>query len=323
MPVLWPILFLAVKALVLLTVVMLVVAYMTYGERKVLARLQVRIGPNRVGPLGLMQPLADALKLMGKEMLVPAKADPVLFRVAPLIILVPAFLVWAFIPLSPTFRIVDVNAGLLMILAVSSLGIYGIIIAGWSSNSKYSALGALRSAAQVISYELALTMSLAAVIVATGSMNLSEIVAFQEKAPLVFRRPLALVSFLIYLVAALAETNRIPFDLPEAESELVGGYHTEFSGIGFGIFYLAEYVNILTVCLLAALLFLGGWNGPWLPGPVWLLIKTFALVLFFFWTRGTLPRLRSDQLMAFGWKFLMPLATVNLVLNGAAASLGW
>lgn len=305
--------FLAVKILVWLVCLLLCVAYMTYAERRVLGLIQVRKGPNRVGPFGLLQPLADGLKLMSKEINVPAGADRVLFRISPLMMMVPAFLVYAFIPLGRTLKITDVNAALLMILAVSSLGIYGIIIGGASSNSKYSTLGALRSAAQMISYEVSLALAVVSVVISSSSLNLTEIVAAQKGFPLIIKQPLA---FIIFLIAGLAETNRVPFDLPEAESELVGGYHTEFSGMAFGMYFLGEYTNILTVSLLTAILFLGGWNGPWLPGLAWLLIKTGLVVFVFFWTRGTIPRFRYDQLMQFGWKVLLPLATLNIMLTG-------
>ncbi len=306
--------FLALKSLLLLTGVLLTVAYMTLGERRILARFQIRVGPNRTGPAGLLQPLADAVKFMGKEMLVPDGADRVLFRLAPLMWMVPAYTIYAFIPLSPTLKILDVNAGLLMAVAVSSLGIYGIILGGWASNSKFASLGSLRSAAQMISYEVSLMLAVVAVILSASSMNLTEIVAYQKGHYLILRQPLA---FLIFLIAGLAETNRIPFDLPEAESELTGGYHTEYSSMGFAMYYLGEYTNILTVCLMTSLLFLGGWNGPFLPGPHWLVLKAFALVFLFFWIRGTMLRFRYDQLMKFGWKVLLPLATLNLLVTGA------
>jgi NADH-quinone oxidoreductase subunit H len=307
------VLFAALKIVLMVAGVLGVVAYLTYGERRVLARLQVRVGPNRVGPLGLLQPLADGVKLIGKEILTPAGADRVLFRLAPLMIMTPALLVYAFIPLGPGLVLVDANAGLLMLLAISSLGVYGIMVGGWSSNNKYSAMGALRSAAQLISYEVSLMLAAMAVIVTAGSMNISSIVESQETLPLILTQPLA---FLIFLIAGVAETNRVPFDLPEAEAELTGGYHTEYSGIAFGMFFMAEYANVLTLSLLTSLLFLGGWNGPFLPGPHWLALKTLLMVFFLFWTRGTQLRLRYDQLMAFGWKVLFPAATLNFLVTG-------
>jgi NADH-quinone oxidoreductase subunit H len=308
---------LAIKIVILLTVVLLIVAYMTFMERRVLGLIQIRIGPNRVGPAGLFQPLADAVKLMGKEMLRPSGADPLLFRIAPILVMVPAFLVYALIPLSENLKITEhTNVGILLIMAISSLGIYGVIVGGWASNSKYSTLGALRSAAQMISYEVSLVLAMVCVIIVAGSMDLSEIVAAQKGMWFVFHPPLT-IAFLIFFVAGVAETNRCPFDLPEAESELVGGYHTEFSGMSFGLFFMGEYANILTVCLLTTLLFLGGWNGPFLPGVVWVFIKTMILVFVFIWTRGTLPRLRYDQLMGFGWKFLLPLTTLIVLVTGA------
>ena len=308
------VIFLAVKILVLMVSLLLVVAYLTFLERRVLGLIQIRIGPNRTGPWGLLQPLADGLKLIGKEMLTPDRADRFLFRAAPVMAMVPAFLVYSMIPLGENLKITDVNVGLIMLLAVSSLGIYGIIIGGWSSNSKYSALGALRSAAQMISYEVSLLLAVVSVVLVASTLNLSEIVAAQKGAPFILYQP---VAFFIFFLAGVAETNRCPFDLPEAESELVGGYHTEYSGMAFGLFFMGEYMNIFTVCLLTSLLFLGGWNGPWIPGPHWLLLKTLGLVFVFFWARGTLPRLRYDQLMNLGWKFLLPLATVNILVTGA------
>jgi NADH-quinone oxidoreductase subunit H len=315
--------FLAVKILVLMVSLLLVVAYLTFLERRVLGLIQIRIGPNRTGPWGLLQPLADGLKLIGKEMLAPDRADRFLFRAAPVMAMVPAFLVYSMIPLGENLKITEVNVGLIMILAVSSLGIYGIIIGGWSSNSKYSALGALRSAAQMISYEVSLLLAVVSVVLVASTLNLSEIVAAQKGAPFILYQP---VAFFIFLVAGVAETNRCPFDLPEAESELVGGYHTEYSSMKFSLFFMAEYVNMITSAALAVTLFLGGYQvglpASMLPEAGWALwilqilafvIKVGFFLFLFVWVRWTLPRFRYDQLMNLGWKRLFPLALANVM----------
>lgn len=315
-----------VKSAVLLFVVVTSFAYAMLAERKVMGWMQLRPGPNRVGPWGLLQPAADALKLILKEDLAPRTADPLLYRLAPFISLLTAFSVYAVIPFgsSPggTWAIGDVNAGVLFLLAVTSIGIYGISLGGWASGSKYPLLGSVRSTAQMISYELAMGLSLVGVLLVAGTTSLAGIVEAQKN--LWFFIP-QLVAFLVYVVTAIAETNRAPFDLVEAETELVAGFHTEYSGLRFGLFFIAEYVNMLTVSCIASLLFLGGWNAPfgwtWLPGIVWFLLKIGFFMFFYIWLRTTLPRFRYDRLMAFGWKVLLPVATLNVLVTAAVVAL--
>lgn len=323
-----------VKCVVALFVVTTAAAYTVLLERKLVGRLQARIGPNRVGPFGLLQPAADAIKLFFKETFIPREADKVLFLVAPGISLVAALLTIAVLPFGDTvtvfgrevrLSVTDLNIGVLYVLAVSSLGVYGIVLAGWSSNNKYSLLGGLRSSAQMISYELALGLSLVGVLMLAGSANLREIANAQTAVPFLILQPLA---FVIYMIAAFAETNRAPFDLPEAETELVAGYHTEYSGMRFATFFLAEYANMITVSVLASVLFLGGWHGPlpFVPGPVWLALKAFVILFCFIWVRATLPRIRYDRLMQLGWKGLLPLALLNIFITGLGIELaarGW
>jgi NADH-quinone oxidoreductase subunit H len=311
-------------------------AVMVYFERKVAAFLQQRVGPTLVGPKGMLQPIADVIKLMFKEELRPRAADPLLFALAPIISATAAFAAFAVVPFgaSTTFfglleeplrlQVADVNVAILVIFAISSMSVYGIVLAGWSSNSKYSLLGGLRSSAQMISYELSYGMALAAVLVIGNSLSLSSLVNAQSGTWLgflprwfVFVQPLG---FLIFMTAGVAETNRAPFDFPEAEQELVAGYHTEYSSMSFAMFFLAEYINMVTVSAVATDLFLGGWHGPFLPeslGWVWFLIKVGALLFFYIWMRWTLPRYRYDQLMHFGWKVLLPLSVVNLLVTAA------
>jgi len=311
-------------------------AAMVYVERKVAALLQQRLGPWRVGPRGLLQPLADVIKLMFKEELRPAAADKYLFALAPMISATAAFAAFAVVPFgaSTTFfglldepiplQVADVNVAILVLFAITSMGIYGIVLAGWSSNSKYSLLGGLRSSAQMISYELSYGLALASVLVIGNSLSLTDVVNQQAGSWLgfiprwfVFLQP---VGFLIFMTAGIAETNRAPFDFPEAEQELVAGYHTEYSSMSFAMFFLAEYVNMVTVSAVAANLFLGGWHGPLLPeslGWVWFLIKVGAILFFYVWMRWTLPRYRYDQLMSFGWKVLLPIAALNLLVTAA------
>ncbi len=311
-------------------------AGMVYMERKVAALLQQRLGPYLVGPKGLLQPLADVVKLMFKEELRPRAADALLFALAPIISATCAFAAFAVVPfggdttlfgLLPEgirLQVADVNVAILVVFAIASMSVYGIVLAGWSSNSKYSLLGGLRSSAQMISYELSYGMALAAILVMGNSLSLTDIVNRQAGTWLgfiprwfIFIQP---IGFFIYLTAGIAETNRAPFDFPEAEQELVAGYHTEYSSMSFAMFFLAEYVNMVTVSAVATDLFLGGWHGPFLPaslGWVWFLIKVFALLFFYVWMRWTLPRYRYDQLMRFGWKVLLPLSVVNLVVTAA------
>lgn len=309
-------LFILLKILIVLLIIPVAVGFCTLAERKILGRIQVRFGPNRAGPFGLLQWAADAVKLISKEYLVPAQADKLLFVIAPIITLVPAVTVFALIPFGKGLYITDVNVGLLMLVAISSLGIYGVIFGGWASNSKYSMLGALRSAAQMISYELSMGLSLVAVVMMAGTMSLVEIVDAQKGLWFIVAQPLG---FIVFLLAGIAETNRLPFDMPEAEGDLGAGYHTEYSAMGFGLFQLGEYASIITICALVTTLFLGGWGGPWasaLGGFVslgWFLLKVIFFIFVFIWIRGTLPRVRYDQLMAFGWKFLLPLSLLNIL----------
>ncbi len=295
-------------------------------ERKIMAWMQLRPGPNRVGPWGMMQPAADAAKMMFKEDLTPKTADPLIYRLAPFISLVTAFGVYAVIPFSESsgglWSIGDVNAGILFVFALTSIGVYGISLAGWASGSKFPLLGGIRATAQMISYELSMTMSVVGVLILAGTTSLAGIVHAQNR--LWFFIP-QIVGFAIYLITAVAETNRAPFDLVEAETELVGGFHTEYSGLRFGLFFIAEYMNMITVSCIGTLLFLGGWNAPFglvmIPGIVWFLIKVAFFMFVYIWLRTTLPRFRYDRLMAFGWKVLLPVATLNLMLTAAVIAL--
>lgn len=310
-----------IKCGVLLFVVITSFAYAMLFERKIIGWMQLRPGPNRVGPWGLLQPLVDALKLILKEDLTPKTADPLIYRLAPFISLVTAFSVYAVIPFSEpgpgnVWAVGDVNAGILVILAITSIGVYGISLGGWASGSKYPLLGSVRSTAQMISYELAMAMSLIGVLILAGTTSLVGIVNSQAK--LWFFIP-QFVGFIIYVVTAVAETNRAPFDLVEADAELVGGFNTEYSGLRFGLFFIAEYINMLTVSCIATLLFLGGWNAigglTMIPGIVWFLLKVAFFMFVYIWLRATFPRIRYDRLMAFGWKVLLPVATLNLVIT--------
>ena len=313
------IVWMVIKIAIIVTVTMLHVAYAVYFERKVIGHMQARLGPMRVGPHGLLQPIADFVKLFFKEDIVPSNADKPIFLIAPVISVVAALASLAVIPLWETFAIANINIGILYILALSSVGAYGIILAGWSSNSKYSFLGALRSSAQVISYEIAMGLSLVGIIMLAGSANLIDIVNAQSKYPFILTQP---VAFFVFLMAAIAETNRAPFDLPEAETELVAGYFTEYSGMRFGLFFVAEYVGMFIMSAIAAICFLGGWKGPhfWIfshvPNIVWLLLKVYALIFFYYWIRATLPRYRYDQLMSLGWKLFIPLTLANIAVTG-------
>jgi NADH-quinone oxidoreductase subunit H len=328
----------AIKIVVVILVIMTVLAYTALLERKVLGWIQLRYGPNRVGPWGLLQPLADVVKLLFKEDFTPITPNRILYTIAPMILFVPALMTYAVIPFGDkieifgrqiTLYVTSVNVGLLYLFALGSIGFYGIVLAGWSSNNKYSLLGGLRSAAQLISYELALTMSVVGVLIQCGSLDLTQIVQAQSgyhfgfipRWNIFWFQPLG---FLIFFMAALAETNRVPFDLPEAETELVAGYHTEYSATKFVMFYVAEYANILTVSTVATTLFLGGWNGPFveqapLLGVVYFGMKTAIFIFIYIWLRATLPRFRYDQLMSFGWKFLLPMALLNIFISAAIA----
>jgi len=316
-----------VQIAVVIGIGLLHVAYATYWERKVIAHMQVRLGPREVGPYGLLQPFADGIKLFFKEDIIPANADKPLFYLAPVIFFTSAITSLAVVPFFSGFVIADINVGLLFLFAMSSLGAYGLILSGWSSNSKYAFLGGLRSASQVISYEIAMGLSLVGVMMMADSLNLSDIVRAQHQYPVgVYVIP-QFLGFLVFLAAAFAETNRLPFDLPEAESELVAGYFTEYSGFRFALFFLGEYTGMLVMSSMCTVCFLGGWTIPrfvtdllpflsYVPGIVWFLAKVYAFMFFYYWVRATLPRYRYDQLMAIGWKILIPLALVNIVMTG-------
>jgi NADH-quinone oxidoreductase subunit H len=321
---------------VIFNMLVLSAAFMVWMERKVCAYIQDRVGPNRVGFEGALQPFADVIKLLMKEPLRPKAADTVLFMIAPVISAAAAFAAFSVVPFGTEttlfglldqpipLHVTDVNVAVLVVFAITSMGVYGIVLAGWSSNSKYSLLGALRSSAQMISYELSYGAALAAVIMLSGSLSLREIVMNQSgywfgfiPQWYVFLQP---IGFFIFMTAGVAETNRAPFDFPEAEQELVAGYHTEYSSMAFAMFFLAEYVNMVTVAAVATSMYLGGWLGPFLPdwlGWIWFLVKVFLILFFYVWMRWTLPRYRYDQLMEFGWKFLLPLSVVNLIATAA------
>jgi len=327
---LWIVVWTLVKIIAIAIPLILSVAYLTLAERKVIGYMQVRIGPNRVGPLGLLQPFADVAKLVFKEIVVPSGASRYLFFIAPLLALGPALAAWAVIPFTDTLVLSNINAGLLYVLALSSIGVYGIILAGWASNSKYAFLGALRSAAQIVSYEIAMGFALVGVLMCANSLNLSEIVLGQQGGashwyiwPLL---PLAVV----YFVSGLAETNRHPFDMAEGESEIVAGFHVEYSGVAFAVFFLAEYMNMILIAALTAVMFLGGWLAPWPllndveifgstpfgDGFVWFALKVAFVLFFFLWVRATLPRYRYDQVMRLGWKVFIPVTLVWIIFIG-------
>lgn len=309
-----------IQIIIVITVLMLHVAYAVYAERKTIGHMQSRLGPMRVGWHGLLQPIADGIKLFFKEDIIPSAADKPLFYIAPIIGLIAALASFAVIPFWDSFVIADINIGILLILALSSVGVYSIVLAGWASNSKYSFLGGMRSAAQVISYEIALGLSIVGVMMKAESANLVEIVEAQAGNPFIFSQILA---FFVFTVSAIAETNRTPFDLPEAESELVAGYATEYSGMRYGLFFMAEYAGMFLMASLATVCFLGGWHGPdfwilsYIPDVFWFLIKVYAFIFFYFWIRATIPRYRYDQLMSLGWKLFIPLALANIVLTAA------
>lgn len=314
---------LLLKMAVVLGVLLFLAAYLVWAERKLLARFQVRYGPNRAGKFGLLQPIADGIKMITKEDLMPDGADRFIFLLAPAVVASTALLMFAVVPFGEEITlfgqnipmvISDLNVGLLFVFALSSLGVYGVALGGWASNSKYSLLGGIRGAAQMISYELSLGLSLIPIVMIAGSLSLVDIVKAQQNVWFIFVQP---VSFVIFLISAMAESKRIPFDIPEAENELGAGYHMEYSGMRFGLFFIGEYVHMQVLGALTAVFFLGGWQGPFLPAPVWLLIKIVMVALVVIWIRGTLPRLRYDQLMAIGWKVLVPAALINIVITGA------
>jgi NADH-quinone oxidoreductase subunit H len=321
-----------IKIVAIMVPLLLAVAYTTYAERKVIGYMQVRIGPNRVGPRGWLQPIADMFKLMFKEILVPTGANRWLFLMAPLFALAPALVAWAVVPFNPTMVLADINAGLLYVLAMTSIGVYGVIIAGWSSNSKYAFLGAMRTAAQVVSYEIAMGFALVGVVMAGGSLNLGEIVMAQSGSMLNWFMIPLFPLFIIYFISGVAETNRAPFDVAEGESEIVAGFHVEYSGMAFAVFFLAEYANMLMISVLAATLFMGGWLSPFEgvpfigePSIFWLLLKIAIFIFLYLWFRATFPRYRYDQIMRLGWKVFIPITIVWIVVVGGllAFDLNW
>ncbi len=317
-----------IEALAIIVPVLILMAYVTYAERKVLAAMQLRKGPNIVGPFGLFQPFADAIKMMFKETVVPSGANKVLFFLGPMLTFGLAVLAWAVIPVNDGWAIAKINVGVLYLFAISSLGVYGVIIAGWASNSKYAFLGALRSAAQMVSYEVSMGFVMVTVLLCVGSLNLNDVVLAQQH--IWFCIPL-FPMFVIFFISTLAETNRSPFDLPEGESEIVAGFFVEYSAMAFALFFLGEYTNMILMSAMTSILFLGGWLAPfgiepftWIPGPIWLILKIVLVLFFFLWTRATFPRYRYDQLMRLGWKVFLPLSLLWLVLTAGALMLfGW
>jgi len=323
-PLLVTLVLILVKLALVFGVILTMAAYIVLAERKLLGRMQLRYGPNRVGPFGLMQPLADLIKMLTKEDVCPAHADKWLFMISPGLAAVTALLAFAVVPFGPPLTlfgqtvpmvVCDLNVGVLYFLGLSSLAVYGIALGGWASNSKYALLGAIRGLAQLISYELSMGLAVVPVILASRSFSLTDIVNAQANYPFAITHPLA---FLIFLVSVAAESKRIPFDIPEAENELVAGFHTEYSGMRFGLFFVGEYINMIILGSMTTVFFLGGWHGPLLPPVLWFLLKVMAVCFVFIWVRGTMPRLRYDQLMHFGWKFLVPVALINVVITGAA-----
>ncbi|MBR8653117.1 NADH-quinone oxidoreductase subunit NuoH [Achromobacter sp. Marseille-Q0513] len=328
-PTVWLVLWTLIKIVVIAVPIILCVAYLTYWERKMIGAMHVRMGPNRVGFKGLLQPFADVFKLLTKEVVVPSEANKVLFVVAPVVTLMPALAAWAVVPFGPDVVLANVNAGLLYVMAITSIGVYGVIVAGWASNSKYAFLGALRASAQMVSYELAIGFVLVTVLLVSGSLNMSEIVLGQTRGWFADKGlnfmswnwlPL-LPLFVIYVISAVAETNRHPFDVVEGESEIVAGHMVEYSGMAFALFFLGEYANMILLSCMASIMFLGGWTAPieiapltWVPGWIWLGLKTFVVVSLFIWFRASFPRYRYDQIMRLGWKIFIPLTGVWLVV---------
>lgn len=332
----WPLVWNLAKIVAVVLPLMGCVAYLTLWERKMIGWMHVRIGPNRVGPAGLLQPIADALKLLLKEIIVPAKANKALFVIAPVMTIMPALAAWAVVPFGPERALANINAGLLFVMAITSMEVYGVIIAGWASNSKYAFLGAMRASAQMVSYEIAMGFALVIVLMVSGSLNFSDIVTAQAKGYFAERGwnflswnwlPL-LPIFFIYVISGIAETNRHPFDVVEGESEIVAGHMVEYSGMSFAMFFLAEYANMILISALASLMFLGGWTSPvalldWVPGWIWLGIKTFLVVSIFIWVRASFPRYRYDQIMRLGWKVFIPLTLVYLLIVAAWMQTPW
>jgi NADH-quinone oxidoreductase subunit H len=332
----WPVIWNLIKIIAVLAPLMGAVAYLTLWERRLLGFMQVRLGPNRVGPFGLLQPIADAVKLLSKELISPTAASKGLFRLGPIMAIMPALAAWVAVPFGPEAVLANVNAGLLVILAITSIEVYGVIIAGWASNSKYAFLGALRASAQMVSYEIAIGFCFLVVVMTAGSLHLGEIVASQQSGMfadmglnfLSWNWLPLLPIFVVYLISGVAETNRHPFDVVEGEAEIVAGHMVEYSGMGFAIFFLAEYASMWLVSILAVLMFLGGWDAPvaaldFIPGWIWLGIKTFVVVSMFIWIRATFPRFRYDQIMRLGWKIFIPVTLVWLLLVGALMQTSW
>ena len=334
----WPVIWNLIKIVAVLAPLMGAVAYLTLWERKLLGWIQVRHGPNRVGPFGLLQPIADAIKLLTKEMIRPSAASNGLFRLGPIMAIMPALAAWVAVPFGPEAVLANVNAGLLVILAITSIEVYGVIIAGWASNSKYAFLGALRASAQMVSYEIAIGFCFLIVVMVSGSLNLVEIVNSQARG-MAASQGLNFLSwnwlpllpiFFVYLISGVAETNRHPFDVVEGEAEIVAGHMVEYSGMGFAIFFLAEYASMWLISVLAVLMFLGGWLPPidsalfnWIPGWIWLGLKTFLVVSMFIWIRATFPRFRYDQIMRLGWKIFIPVTLIYLLLVGGLMQTSW
>jgi len=315
--------FIILKIVAILLPLMVCVAYFTFAERKIIGYMQTRVGPNRVGPKGWGQPIADGLKLMMKEIIIPQKSNKILFLMAPILSLTPALAAWAVVPFSDTFVLANIDASLLYVLAMTSTSVYGVIVAGWASNSKYAFLGAMRSAAQIIAYEIPMGFALVGVLMATGSLNLKDIVAHQTGGLWQWYFLPLLPLFLVYFISGVAETNRAPFDVAESESELVAGFHVEYSGIAFAIFFLAEYTNMILIAALTVIIFFGGWLPPvevapftWIPPSLWLYLKTSAIAFFFLWFRATFPRYRYDQIMRLGWKIFIPITLVWIAVIG-------
>lgn len=315
-----------IKIVAIVAPLMGAIAYLTLAERKVIGFMQVRIGPNRVGYFGLLQPIADGLKLFTKEIIIPSASNKFLFLLGPVLAIAPAFAAWAVVPFDLNLVLADIDAALLYILAMTSVGVYGVIIAGWASNSKYAFLGSMRSAAQIVSYEIAMGFALVGVLMAAGSLNLGKIVLAQQGGFWQWYWLPLLPLFVVYFISAVAETNRAPFDVAEGESEIVAGFHVEYSGMAFAVFFLAEYANIILVCMLAALMFLGGWLSPvpFLPDSfLWLLAKVAFLIFLFLWFRATFPRYRYDQIMRLGWKVFIPITLVWIIVIGAMMQTPW
>ena len=333
----WPVAWVLIKIVSVVLPILACVAYLTLWERKLIGWMHVRLGPNRVGPLGLLQPIADALKLLTKEIIMPAQASRGLYILGPIMTIMPAMAAWAVIPFGPDVVLSNINAGLLLLLAITSIEVYGVILAGWASNSKYAFLAAMRASAQMVSYELAIGFALVSVLMVSGSLNLTEIVVGQQKGLFAEQLGLNFLSWnwlpllpvaVVYFVSSVAETNRHPFDVVEGESEIVAGHMVEYSGMAFAVFFLAEYANMILLSTLAAIMFLGGWDAPiavldFIPGWIWLGLKAFLVVSVFIWMRASFPRYRYDQIMRLGWKIFIPVTLIWLVVVGAWMQTPW